>query len=269
MLKNKTYNALVIGCGNMGALNDCKGSGNEHKTISYIKGLLEHGGFDIYCYDAVYEHEEYASRIWNVKTHSVGMKYDVVIIATPDNTHYNELKNITSNSPSLAICEKPLCSDFIEAKEIVEEYERLGIPLLVDYTRVFIPYWRDLKERYEKGEFGKLLDYYVSYNRGDLHTGTHATNFMDWFFKGEINNSLHFNHADHIPYRVWQIELFFEKKYISETRIGNMPVSDIYDNHTLHVIENAYNFLLGKEDLFCTGRDALRALELINNKQRG
>ena len=42
-----------------------------------------------------------------------------------------------------------------------------------------------------------------------------------------------------------------------------MQVPDYYDFHTRYVIENAYNFLEGKEELLCTGEDALKALEIM------
>jgi hypothetical protein len=41
-----------------------------------------------------------------------------------------------------------------------------------------------------------------------------------------------------------------------------MPVPEYYDNHMKYVVDNAYNFLEGRESLKCTGEDALRSLEI-------
>jgi hypothetical protein len=40
-------------------------------------------------------------------------------------------------------------------------------------------------------------------------------------------------------------------------------VHPYYDHHTRHVIDNAYNFLEGKEELKCTMYDGLKALEIM------
>jgi predicted dehydrogenase len=147
-----------------------------------------------------------------------------------------------------------------DAKEIIDLCEHYNVPILVDYTRRFIPELIDLKKRYDSGEFGKLITANYTFNRGWLHTGTHLTDFHNWFF-GDGNGKI--LEVEDVDYRIWSIDLFFEKFHWSERRIGGMPVPDYYDHHTRYVIDNAYGFLEGKEELKCTAEDGLRALEIM------
>jgi len=215
-----------------------------------------------------------AFRTWNITAYSGlehkiwrWLKFDVAVVSTPDDAHYEILKELAKCPLKLVICEKPLCTDLNRAREIVELYRAKGTPLLVNYTRRFLPYYEDLKERYEAMELGCFIGGNIVFNRGWLHTGTHIVDFLNWFFddyswvnraKNIKINSLNWFEK----YRIWQIDLFFEKYHWREERIGDMPVWDYYDKAMRHVVNNAYEFLEGREELRCSGEDALRTLEI-------
>lgn len=197
----------------------------------------------------------------NIAFQDSKLKPDIVVIATPDNTHYHILKEVAKYKPKLVICEKPICTNLEQAKEIVELYRRKNIPLMVNYTRRFLPYYQELKRRYQNKEFGKFLDFNIKFNRGLLHTGSHAIDFITWFF--DIYNVVpNIDEIKTTDYRIWQIQLFFEKYFWQEQRIGNMPIWDYYDKSHYYVVKNAFNFLESKEELKCTGEDALKTLEI-------
>lgn len=242
---------LIIGCGGQGAFSDAKGSGNEHKTISFAKALKENGDFEVYYFDKDLSKVSKAIEIWEGYWHTQE-SYDVVIISTPDDTHYESLIETIKLNPKLVICEKPLCNSVSEAKEIVKLYEEIGIPILVDYTRNFIPELIQLKGR-------KPIEAICYFNRGWMHTATHGISFFEML--GIKNYSL-----VEMPEgeRYWNIEIKFEDGSLwQELRIGDMPVPSYYDHHTKYVIDNAYNFLEGKEELKCTAQDGLKALEIM------
>lgn len=274
------YNILIIGAGGQGALADAPGSRNEHKIISFGHAFKKHHGFwlaGFYDKDLCKTHT--ASTIWKCCSYidlkqafepRMYHKIDVAVVTTPDNTHYEILKQLAEYPLKLVICEKPLCEDLQQAREIVELYSQKNIPLMVNYTRRFLPYYQDLKQKYKNGDFGRLIDYNILFNKGMLHTGTHAIDFITWFTDFKLTNGLEMTEMP-IDYRVWQIQLFFEKYFWQEQRIGDMPVWNYYDKSHWHVVKNAYNFLEGKEEIKCTGEDALKSLEICykfmeNNK---
>jgi hypothetical protein len=252
------YSALVVGCGNMGVLNDAPGSGNEEKIISYAKALKDNGNFEVFCYDNDFEKRNKASDIWKISWQD-SLKdtcFDVVIVATPDESHYSILKNILefNENTKLVICEKPLCNTSKEAREIVKLYEQAGIPILLDYTRRFIPCLIDLNKH------AKALRGLGIFNRGALHTATHMIDFFNMLEVPE--DKQYIVEHDDINSRVWHVSILFEDGYIfTEKRCLDDPVQSYYDFHTQHIIDNAYMFLEGNEELRCTMYDGLHALE--------
>jgi predicted dehydrogenase len=270
----KKYNVLIIGAGGQGSEADQPGSGNDHKIISFAHALNIHHGFsDTTFYDKDFQKAVNACEIWGGSAIS-SIKdsihdADIAVITTPDDTHYEILKQLAEYPLKLVICEKPLCDDLDEAREIVELYKEKNIPLMVDYTRRFIPELRELKQRYINGEFGEINDVITIFNRGVYHTGSHLYDFLIWVFGEDEVRKLDMLYISEHDYRVWNIQLFFEKYYWQEQRIFDMPVPSYFDNHMKYVVDNAYNFLEGKEELMCTGEDALKALEICYELMEG
>jgi len=264
----KKYNTLIIGCGGQGCMCDAPGSENSHKIISFAHAFSEHPGFDLVGFvdkdsgRSIKAIETWGGHSFCCTSHALDdFGVEVAIVATNDGQHYEILKQLASHPLKLVICEKPICTDLAQAREIVALYQAKGTPLMVNYTRRFIPELQELKRRYEAGEFGKILDASYSCNRGVLHTESHAIDFFNWFSNGELKILERNNFNDNAKYRIWQIQLFFEKYFWQEQRIGDMPVPAYFDRHMWYVAENAYNFLEGREPLKCDGEMALRALE--------
>jgi len=270
------YSALIIGAGGQGALADAPGSGNEHKILSFAHALREHSGFDrIFFYDKDIKKAIKAALIWGgcwTDTYwtddilELTKPVDIAVVSTPDDDHYEVLKKLAKCPLRLVICEKPLCTDIDKAREIVELYKSKNIPLMVAYQRRFIPELQDLKRRYEAGEFGRLYAAMVSFNRGFLHTGSHMVDFINWFF--DRSKSLQIAYFD-VPYRAWQIQFFFDNFFWQEQIIGDAKPPAMYDKQMAYIIDNAYQFLEGKEPLKCTGEDAFKALEICFKAMEG
>jgi predicted dehydrogenase len=292
------YKGLIVGCGNQGCLADAPGSGKEYKYISFAHALTKHFGFKLAGFvDIDYERAKKAQSIWGgIPYHSIGEAFtnntfetgntvsgycleapaskaegvftkeniDVAVVATNDNAHYEPLKKLAQYPLRLVIVEKPICEDLRQATEIVKLYKDVGIPLAVNYTRNYQPYYENIKQKYKNGEYGKLIHISAKYNRGLIHTGSHFSSFLDWMFG--LDNLIDLA-ADikvtevKVDYRVWQIELFFEKYHWREEMVGDQPVWDYRDNDSWNVVDNMYMFLKGQQDLKCSGIDALSALE--------
>ncbi|MBY9013099.1 MAG: Gfo/Idh/MocA family oxidoreductase [Candidatus Lokiarchaeota archaeon] len=254
--KNK-YNILIIGCGNQGCMSDIPGSNNEQKIISFAKAFKGHKNTnELIFYDIDIEKAKEAATIWDgifTCDLELALKHaDIVIIATTDNKHYELLKKSAEYDLKLVIVEKPICEDLEHAREIVALYKEKGIPLMLNYTRRFLPHYDYLEQ------YGKPVYATCAFNRGLIHSGSHSIDFFNMI--GAENYRM-----IEIPteaYRVWDLKIYYENHVFSEIRVGDMPVWDYYDNATVHLVENAYNFLKGKEELKCTGEDGLKALEI-------
>lgn len=283
------YNVCLIGLGKQGLEADLKGSGNEKKIISFAKAFNNNKNFkvtgivdksqeqidkytDHYKHDDLYGYDEIDIALY-------GQNYDVLCISTPDETHVNILEQIIKHSglkPKLVICEKPLAMSCEEAKRIIYLYKLFNIPILVNYTRRFIPELIDLKNKYDNGDFGKLKELSVKYNGEEYHTCSHMIDFLILFFENHpekllLKRSLKDNYikqnngiSKH-DYRIWEIRFYFEKYFWEEQMTFNSKIPSYYDFSTKYLVENALQFLNGEDELKCTATEALQSLEIIED----
>jgi hypothetical protein len=255
----KKYNALIIGCGAQGV-----GVGQENnpdKIINFAHALSEHDGFnEINFYDINPIISEYAAIEWDgyfiTKLKNLG--YDIAIVTTPDNGHYKILKQLAEYPLRLVICEKPICDNLEQAREIVELYKDKGIGLMVNYTRRFLPYYDYLKK------YGKPFHGHCRFNRGWIHTATHAIDFFNMLGCEEFTMI-----ESSIECRIWDISVGYVGHDFRESRFGNEKVWSYYDKSHMHIINNAYEFLEGREEIKCTGEMALKALEICYELMEG
>jgi predicted dehydrogenase len=253
------FNCLLVGAGNKACLSDAPGTGNEHKYLSYCHAIKDNPNFAISeIYDINAEATALAYNIWGDGN---GKHIDIGIVASSDDSHYNALKSLATMDVKLVIAEKPLCNTVAQAREIVELYRRKGIPLMVDYTRRFIPRWRAIKDDIDEGLYGRFIKGYCYFNRGWEHTASHFIDQTLWY-NGNLDN-IEIHEVESTYQWVYQWGLFYENNFASEhaVNIRYSKVDTIYDNHLKYLMQNALNFLQGNEPLFCTGEDALKALE--------
>lgn len=259
----ETYKVLIIGCGSQGCFADAPNSGCESKVISFAKAFSERRNlFDVYVTDKDIVAVELAIRTWGFKIDEFGIPYDVIVIATPDETHYDILKNIPFMCPrvKLVVCEKPMCMTYEQCNKIISLYEEYKIPILVNYTRRFIPYLNALKQN------GKAIHGNVTFNRGWEHTGTHAIDFFNMFNCSNVEYKFIKKNEE----RKWNISIEFENGYrFIEVRNEDDPVPHYYDFHTRYVIKNIIGFLQRNEPLKCTMYDALNAIKVMEERRDG
>lgn len=252
---------LIIGCGSQGCFADAPNSGCESKIISFAKAFSEHPKtFDVYVTDLDIVAVELAIKTWGFQMHEFGIKYDIVVVTTPDNTHFDILKNIPFTTPGtkLVVCEKPMCMTSIECEKIIKLYEEYKIPILVNYTRRFIPYLIALKKN------GLAINGFVEFNRGWEHTGTHAIDFFNMFDCKNVEYKF-INKNDE---RIWNLMIQFQNGYVfKEYRGEDDPVPHYYDFHTRYVIKNILGFLENKEPLLCTMYDAIKSIKIMEEQK--
>ena len=254
---------LIIGCGGQGVLADAPGSFNEHKVISFAKAFKERDA-ELIFFDTDLSKSRFATDIWGgtyVQKISDAF-FDIAVVTTPDETHYEILKLLSNLGAKLVICEKPLCTDVEQIKEIVKLYKDLGIPLMVDFTRRFIDRYRFLKSDYRRGKLGKFVYGRCIFNRGIWHTGSHAVDLFNWMFRGNSNN-FEIIESEITDVRVWDLMLVFEQKTFMERRIGNMAVPWWFNFHTRDVVDNAMGFLEGKKPLYSLGEYSIEGAEKL------
>jgi predicted dehydrogenase len=109
-------------------------------------------------------------------------KWDLVVIATPDETHSDILIEMSDFNPRCLFVEKPLCMDSRSGEQIIKSFENKGISLLVNYSRRFMSEYSALGEVIREGRMGTPLCLTIHYTGGLLHNGFHFLDLAHWFF---------------------------------------------------------------------------------------
>lgn len=118
----------------------------------------------------------------------------VVVIASPTIMHNEVLSTILSHSkPRAILCEKPLSSDLVEARQMVEACEKAGVKLFVNYMRRADIGAIEVKKRIEAGSIALPIKGIAWYSKGFLHNGSHFFNLLEYwlgaFVKAKVLDS--------------------------------------------------------------------------------
>jgi predicted dehydrogenase len=100
---------------------------------------------------------------------------DVVSLAVPTAERADLLHRALSYRPRLVVAEKPLTASVSLSETVTKAYAGAGIPLLVNYSRRFVPAWRRLNGT-------EAMSTTIRYAKGLRHNGTHALDLCRMLF---------------------------------------------------------------------------------------
>jgi len=176
------FKALVIGCGNIGAMYDF----DTDRVLTHAKAYHLHPGFsfDVFDIDAVQAHrvsERYGCIERNSINESILSEYDCISICSPTSTHYEILSLAFQCGVNAIICEKPVSSDLKEIEKLRNQYSLSGSKVLVNYFRRFQPCYIELKETI-KGLLQKeeITNINIRYQRGFMNNCSHAFDIIEF-----------------------------------------------------------------------------------------
>ena len=179
------YSVGIIGAGNIASGFDDPSS-SEVLTHAHAFSLHKRISRLIF-YDRQTAKAKLAAHRWSaeaVPSFSSFMKRrpDIIVLCTPDRSHYSVLIELLDGSPRLVLCEKPLTAKSSDSFDIVRRYRRKKVPLLVNYQRRFDPAVNALKRDFQNGRLGRILNVSVRYSKGILHNGSHAVDLLRFLF---------------------------------------------------------------------------------------
>lgn len=180
------YKVIILGAGNIAARFD---SPNKKEVLTHAHAFSNNAAFQLLgFYDKDYEKAEEAAKIWGGCAYhdleSALREADVVSCCVPDSFHGDMLKEIARYNPRLVIAEKPLAISLKEAEEIEQVYKD-RIPLLVNYSRRFLPEFQELRKQIK--DYGKFVRGVGYYGKGMLHNGSHMIDLLS-FLLGEAED---------------------------------------------------------------------------------
>jgi hypothetical protein len=244
--------ALIIGCGNIGGLYDlhCKEKVWTHAKAFSLNKKIHFSVYDPDESKAETIAEAYGVPVIKKLTDEEISKYAIVSITSPTTTHYPILQQLIKVGTPTIICEKPVSSNHIELKQLVELYQQGKSKILVNYIRRFQPAYSDLKKVLPSWDDGTgLKNIIIKYQRGFLNNASHAVDLLEYLFDSPmllndikiisapfdafeydatitgagtfLNRPLLFAGVTEADYTIFEIELFFSNSKIVICHSGN------------------------------------------------
>jgi predicted dehydrogenase len=246
------YNALLIGCGNIGAMYDWD---NEH-ILTHAKAYFKSEKIKPSFYDLNQEQAQMVAGRYNGKVidnidiEIENTKFDIVSICSPTNTHFNLLSKVLKRNTSVIICEKPISTDYDELEQLREIYINSSSRVLVNYIRRFQPSYHKLSAILASfSESEVLTNVSIRYQRGFINNCSHALDLLQFLFQknfdpknfiitkkeydhfkndpticgqGEwLNANLNILGLQNVKYSHFEIDLYFVNKKIQIRNAGN------------------------------------------------
>lgn len=271
------YKALILGCGNIGALYDFE----NDKVQTHAKALYLNMEYDVDVFDCNIElakkvAEKYSFLVIANEIDIDFTQYQLISICTPTFTHFNFLKKCFEAQVPVVICEKPVDLNLNNLSELKELYFNSNTKVLVNYIRRFQPKFSELKEVIKKNlNEDKLQTISINYQRGFFNNCSHAFDTLEFLlnqqlelsnisllrnkfdaFQDDPTMTMHaeWNHVnflingiEDINYPVFEIYLYFQYVCISILKSGNhiQIAYSTKSNHTDYIFENVIeNYML-------------------------
>jgi len=173
---NASLRAAVIGAGSIGAQLDEVGTPEPLTHAGGYKAT----GFDLVAIADSAEAARERAKCWECAVcadldEAMRCKPDIVSLAVPTEQRAGLLERALAYRPRAVIAEKPLALSSAEGERIIRLYRDAGVPLIVNYTRRFVPAWQRLRGR-------DAMTATIRYAKGVRHNGTHAIDLCRMLF---------------------------------------------------------------------------------------
>ncbi len=218
--------AALIGCGRIGySFQNDKTSGY---SLSHFNELSNNDDIELVAVvDNNTSVTDNISNKFKIKSYSNHKELrkdhglDLIVIATPDETHFDILMDIVKINPKIVFIEKPLAKSFDEVKIITGLYEEKNIQITVNFSRRFFNPFMMWKEMILNSSLA-VKNIIFKYSGTLIHNGIHFLDLMIYFF-GRPDSILSQSNNKKSP----NFELNYSKLDLKASFIGlgNTPAS--------------------------------------------
>jgi predicted dehydrogenase len=269
------YNALLIGCGNIGALYDF----DNDQILTHAKAyhLSDYFSLTINDLDKGLQKkvsDKYQCEVVDAVDEKKMAEFDCVSICTPTPSHFSLLSQALHAGVKVVICEKPVSNNAKELETLKSLYDTAASRILVNYIRRFQPAFQELKGLIiNLLKHDSLTNICIRYQRGFMNNCSHALDIIEYLTdskvilnKIQVNNSL-FDHFENDP--TLSLQADWNNVNMSITGLTNVYFTlfeiDFYFHYHRICLKNSGQEI---EVYKAEGNQALPPLELQNNLSR-
>jgi predicted dehydrogenase len=180
----KNLRAAVVGAGGIGARQDAPGT---DQPLTHAGGYRA-AGFELAALVDIAPDIQAEAARWNCKGYTdfgamlAAEKPDVISLCVPTQARAGLLHTALDYKPKAVIAEKPLTASRTESAVVGAAFQAAGVPLIVNYTRRFVPAFQALAGI-------SAMTATIRYAKGVRHNGTHAIDLCRMLF-GECLEAL-------------------------------------------------------------------------------
>lgn len=170
--------AAVVGAGEMGSALDVP---RQRQPLTHAGGYLAAGCELVALVDSADSVTQEAARWGATPYHDFNRmltecKPELISFAVPAAVRPRlMMQALACRSVRAVIAEKPLATTPHEARSLVEAYRQRGVPLIVNYSRRFVPVWQEIAGR-------PAMSATIKYAKGIAHNGSHAIDLCRMLF---------------------------------------------------------------------------------------
>jgi predicted dehydrogenase len=184
----RKLSVLILGCGEIAGGYDELDNCSKHVS-THAKAFQLHGGYHLKgCVDINHDKRVSFAKRWMVdKSYSCfdeaikdDSEYDVISICTPTSQHVHDLYKSLKAKPKLVFCEKPITNKVDDAVNLVTQYKKAGIYLVVNYMRRWEQELIKFKKAIKNNEYGKIRSVVGYYNKGIMNNGSHMIDLLQF-----------------------------------------------------------------------------------------
>lgn len=185
MRNESSYSVCIVGCGNIGGGFDVEVGGKF--PLTHAGAFFNHPGFNLTaCVDPSEENVKSFAKKWSVSNSYsniemlAGQEFDVVVIASPTEVHYEQFLFIINElpSPKIIFSEKPLTNDLNQAREVLSLASKKNITLAVNFNRRWDKQVSYLKSEKRMKDWGGIRSISCFYNKGVNNNGSHLLDVL-------------------------------------------------------------------------------------------
>lgn len=179
-------NALVIGCGQIGALYDLEkpelllshAKGYDRSELTTLRAVVDPDRAKAEKVAAVYGCSWYQS-LTEIDLGSI----DIISICTPTSTHFNVLNELHSMGyKGLIILEKPVAAN-TEEIQAIQTFEQTFLDnIYINYIRRYDPVYSKILQELKDEGVDTIKKVVCNYFGGFEHNGIHAVNLLNFLF---------------------------------------------------------------------------------------
>lgn len=289
------YNTLLIGMGKIGlGNNEYKKYRSHFYTLLKDKNINLVGVVDKNEKKLLEIKKKYKINCFKNLKDIKNFTFDLIIISTPTNTHYEvALECLRYLKTKTILVEKPLGGDLKKIKIIEKIAKKKNIKIFVNFIRLSLPVTIYLKKILKD----KCVNGNVLYSNGLINNATHFINLCIFLFgsiiKVKVNKKLFYNKIDfHAEFILFfknaeikfkysnsmntkhHIELFSNNLYLKWERqkkiilarksAKTLEIETKLNVYQYLVIKNLKLFFQKKKFNLCSIKDCIKTLEVTN-----